>query len=65
MLFDDEIRDEKLQYNTNSEAAKASALPSGENDIHEYLTVEETLTTSIRSKGLEHIKCTYAPLGKD
>ena len=29
MTIDDQIRDEKLQYNTNREAAKISALSSG------------------------------------
>ena len=29
-IIDDKIRDEKLQYNNNREAAKISALSSGE-----------------------------------
>ena len=29
MAIDDNIRDEKLQYNINREAAKISALPTG------------------------------------
>ena len=32
MTIDDEIRDEKLQYNINREAAKISALSFGKND---------------------------------
>ena len=39
MTTDDQIRDEKLQYDINREAAKVSALI----DKHEYLTVEEIL----------------------
>ena len=34
MTIDDPIKDEKLQYNINKEAAKISALSSGE--IHKY-----------------------------
>ena len=32
MIIDDKIRDEKLQYNNNREAAKTSALSSGKID---------------------------------
>ena len=38
---DDKIRDEKLQYGINREAAKRLALPSGKIDKHEYVTCEE------------------------
>ena len=37
------IRDEKLQYTTNREAAKVSALLSGKVDKYQYLTGEEIL----------------------
>ena len=37
MTTDDKIRDEKLQYDINREAAKISALSSGKIDKHEYL----------------------------
>ena len=37
MIIDDKIRDEKLQYDINREAAKISALLSGEIDEYEYL----------------------------
>ena len=43
MTIDDKIKDEKLQYNINREAAKISALSSGEIDKYEYLTGEEIL----------------------
>ena len=33
MIIDDKIRDEKLQYNINREAAKISALSSGKDLI--------------------------------
>ena len=40
MAIDDKIRDEKLQYNINREAAKISALSSNEIGKYEHLTVE-------------------------
>ena len=43
MAIDDKIRDEKLQYNINREAAKISARSSNKTGKHEYLTGEETL----------------------
>ena len=38
MEIDDKIRDEKLKYDINTEAAKLSALSSGKIDKYEYLT---------------------------
>ena len=38
MKIDDNIKDEKLQCNINREAAKMSALSSGNIDKYEYLT---------------------------
>ena len=43
MTIGDTIRDEKLQYDVNSEAAKASALLSGKTDKYEYFTSDEIL----------------------
>ena len=43
MTIDDKIKDKKLQYDINREAAKISALWSGKIDIYEYLTGEEIL----------------------
>ena len=43
MINDDKIRDEKLHYYINREAAKTSALLSGKIDKYEYLTGEEIL----------------------
>ena len=37
MITDDKIRDEKLQYNNNREAAKISALSSGKIDKYVFL----------------------------
>ena len=38
MTIEDQIKDEKLQYDINREAAKISALSSGKLDKYEYLT---------------------------
>ena len=40
------IRDEKLQYDTNREAAKTSALSSGKTDKYEYLAGEPILPSN-------------------
>ena len=39
-IIDSKIRNEKLQYNINREAAKISELSSAKNDKYEYLTGE-------------------------
>ena len=44
--MNDQIRDEKLQYNINREAAKISALSSGKIRKHEYLTSEDILPSN-------------------
>ena len=44
MTTDDKIKDEKLQYDINREAAKISALSSSKIDKYEYLTGEEILS---------------------
>ena len=38
-IIDDNIRDGKLQFNINREAAKISALPSGKIDKYEFFPV--------------------------
>ena len=43
MTINDQIRDEKLQYDINREAAKMSALLSCRIDEYEYLTGEDIL----------------------
>ena len=63
MATDDKIRDEKLQYDINREAAKISALSSGNIDRHEYLTGEEVLPSG-PIQIVQHAKCRYSPLGK-
>ena len=61
MTIEDQIRDEKLQYNINREAAKASALSSGKIGKYEYLTGEEILPSN---QIIEQFKFSYSPLGK-
>ena len=46
MTIEDQIRDEKLHYDINREAAKISALSSGKIDKHEYLTGKEILPSN-------------------
>ena len=48
MTIDDKIRDEKLQFDINREAAKISALSSGKIDKYEYLANEEILPSNRR-----------------
>ena len=43
MTIEHQIRDEKLQYDINIEAAKISALSSKEFNKYEYLNGEEIL----------------------
>ena len=63
MTIDDKIRDKKLQYDINREAAKISALLSGKIDKYEFLTGEEILPFD-QSRIIEQAKFTYSPLGK-
>ena len=46
MTIDDQIKDEKLQYDINRKAAKMSALSSGKINKYEYLTGEEMLPSN-------------------
>ena len=63
MTIDDQIRDEKLQYDINREAAKISALSSGKIRKYEYLTGEDILPSN-QQQIIEQTKFTYSPLGK-
>ena len=42
----DKIRDEKLQYDSNREAAKIPTLSSGKNEKYEYLRGKEILLSN-------------------
>ena len=62
MTIDDKIRDEKLQYDINREAAKISALSSGKIDKYIFLTGKEILPSD--QSRIEQAKFTYSTLGK-
>ena len=63
MTIEDQIKDEKLQYDINREAAKISALSSGKRDKYEYLTGEEILPPN-QQQIIQQAKFTYSALGK-
>ena len=63
MTIEDQIKDEKLQYDINREAAKISALSSGKFDKYEYLTGEEILPSN-QQQLIQQAKFNYSPLGK-
>ena len=63
MRINDQIRDEKLQYNINREAAKISAWSSGKIRKYEYLTGEDVLPSN-QQQIIEQVKFSYSPLGK-
>ena len=63
MTINDQIKDEKLQYNINREAAKISALSSGKLHKYEYLTGEDILPSN-QQQIIEQTKFTYPSLGK-
>ena len=56
MIIDDQIRDEKLQYDINREINYII-------NKYEYLTGEEILLSN-QKQIIEQAKCTYSPLGK-
>ena len=64
MTINDQIRDEKLQYDINRKAAEISAKSSGKLHKYEYLTGEEILPSN-QQQIIEQAKLTYSPLGKD
>ena len=55
MTIEDQIKDEKLQYDINREAAKISALS--------YLAGEEILPSN-QQRIIQQAKFNYSPLGK-
>ena len=63
MTIEGQIKDEKLQYDINREAAKISALSSGKLDKYEYLTGEEILPSN-QQQIIQQAKFNYSPLGK-
>ena len=63
MAINDEITDEKLQYDSNRQAAKILALSSGKIHKYEYLSGEEILPSN-QQQIIEQAKFTYSPIGK-
>ena len=63
MIIEDQIKDEKLQYDINRKAAKISALSSGKIDKYEYLAGEEILPSN-QQQIIQQTKFNYSPLGK-
>ena len=63
MTTNDQISDEKLQYDINREAAKISALSPGKILKYEYLTGEDILPSN-QQQIIEQTKFTYSPLEK-
>ena len=63
MTLEDQIRDEKLQYDSNREVAKISALLSSKIDKYEYLTGEEILPSN-QQQIIEQAKIYLFSFGK-
>ena len=63
MTIDDQIKDQKLQYDINREALIISALLSGKISKHEHFTGKEILPSEL-SRIIDQAKFTYSPLGK-
>ena len=63
MTINDQIKDEKLQYDINRKAAKISASSSEKLHKHEYLTGED-IFPSTQQQIIEQTKFTYSPLRK-
>ena len=59
MTIEDKIKNEKLQYDINKEAAKISALSSGKIDKYECLTGEEILSSN-QSRIIEQVNFTHS-----
>ena len=60
-IFDDKIEANKAQYDLDREAAKISALSSGELKKYEYLTGEDL---GYKPDIIQKAKFEYSPLGK-
>ena len=63
MTINDQIRDEKLQYDINRKAAEISALSSSKIDKYENLTGKEILPSN-QQQIIEQTKFNYSPLVK-
>ena len=63
MKIDNKIKEEKLQYDINWDAAKISPLWSGKIDKYRYLTSKQILSPDQR-RVIEEAKFAYYPFGK-
>ena len=63
MTTEDQIKDEKLQYDVDREEAKISALSSGKIGKYEYLSGEKILPSN-QQQIIEQATFAYSPLGK-
>ena len=63
MTIDNQIRDEKLQYDVNREFAKISVLSWSKINKYKYLTGEKILPYN-QTQIVEQAKFTYSSLGK-
>ena len=63
MTINDHIRDEKLRYYINRQAAKVSALSSGKTHKYEYHTGQDILPSN-QQQIIVQARFTYSPLGK-
>ena len=59
MTTDDKIRDEKIQYDINREAAKISVLSSGKIDKYQYLTGEILPSNQMQIKELAKFRKSF------
>ena len=63
MTINDQIRDEKLRYDINREAAETSAKSSDKFHKYKYLSGEDILPSN-QQQIIEQARFTYSPLGK-
>ena len=63
MTINDNVIDEKVQYDINREKAKISELSLGKSDNYEYLTGEEKFSRN-RKQIIQQTKFAYSPLKK-
>ena len=63
MTINDQIRNEKLQYDINREVGKRLALSPGKIHRYQYLTGTDVLQSN-QQKIIEQAKFTSSPLGK-
>ena len=61
MTINDQIKDEKLQYDINKKVADISALSSGKIDKYEYLSGNEILASN-QEQIIEQATFTYSPI---